>query len=525
MIQRLSEHAQTRLRIPILLLGALLLTMLTISGLTLYALKGQRAELEKTLSESQEQALAFLANRLEQSLLNAVQNPFLILKNIPQEEIAEARLHLLRSTFPAVEQVLFLDQQMALIQSFPPPLNEHQGRFNQWIVQRLQEEEVNKESQPFSLHTFVETISGQPALFAFQPINDIPSQDTNVQASNLSRDGWVLMRFNLDVLKASRVAPLLAEFSQEQGGPVQLQDPEFAAGKDSLSVPLTRILPGWMLVFKPPRYLQQERLHYQSWAIIGVAGAALVAIAITGFAIWWEVRREYALVELRNRFVANVSHELKTPLSLIRMYAETLYLRRLNDPQKQHEYHRIMLREAERLSQMINNVLDFARLRAGVELYQLTETDLRATVAAVLAHYRPQLEERGARIDAFLQEQLPPVSHDPNGVPQILLNLLDNAFKYATSGGVVQVHLVGDSDWVELQVIDFGPGIPAEEHARLRQAFQRGRMTGTTRGSGLGLELVEHIAQAHHAHFILDTPEDHSGVKAIVSFPSYKGKP
>ena len=229
MIQRLSEHPQTRLRIPILLLGALLLTMLTISGLTLYALKGQRAELEKTLGESQEQALAFLANRLEQSLLNAVQNPFLILKNIPQEEIAEARLHLLRSTFPAVEQILSLDQQMALIQSFPPPLNEHQGRFNQWIVQRLQEEEVNKESQPFSLHTFVETISGQPALFAFQPINDIPSQDTNAQASKLSRDGWVLMRFNLGILKASRVAPLLAEFNQEQGGPVQLRDPEFAA--------------------------------------------------------------------------------------------------------------------------------------------------------------------------------------------------------------------------------------------------------------------------------------------------------
>ncbi|MDQ3959698.1 MAG: sensor histidine kinase [Pseudomonadota bacterium] len=108
-------------------------------------------------------------------------------------------------------------------------------------------------------------------------------------------------------------------------------------------------------------------------------------------------------------------------------------------------------------------------------------------------------------------------------MPQILLNLLDNAFKYATSGGVVQVHLVGDSDWVELQVIDFGPGIPAEEHARLHQVFQRGRMTET--GSGLGLALVEHVAQAHHAHFILDTPEDHSGVKAVVSFPSYKGKP
>ena len=520
--QRLSKHARARLRIPLLLLGALLLTLLSISGLTLYALKGQRAELSETLRASQEHALDLLVNRLEQSLLDAVQTPFLLITNILQEGVSEARLRMLLLTFPAVERVLFLDRQMNLTQSFPLPLDEHQSRFNQWIVERVQEEQVGKDDQPFSLHTFVETIGGRPALFAFRPMTDLRMQEREGRAF---LDGWALIHFNMEALKASRIAPLLVEFNEAQGSAAQLQDPEVTLGKDVASAPLTPILPGWMVVYDPPKHPQDRWLPQQSWAIIGVAGGALLAIAITSFAVWWEIRREYALVELRNRFVANVSHELKTPLSLIRMYAETLCLRRLSDPQAQHEYHRVILREAERLSQMINNVLDFARLSARKDLYHVTETDLCATVSAILKHYGVQFEERGLRLDRFFQESLSPVAHDPHGVTQIVLNLLENAAKYGASGGVVQLRLVGDADWVELQVIDFGPGIPAGEHARLRQAFQRGRMAETGGGSGLGLALVEQIALAHHAHFILDTAEGHSGVKAVVCFPSYKGRP
>jgi signal transduction histidine kinase len=328
-------------------------------------------------------------------------------------------------------------------------------------------------------------------------------------------------------LKANRVSSLLTEFNKTQGGSVHLEDPEFTLAENKLSFPLTRVLPGWLLILEPSEQSLDRWLYHQSWAIIGVASTAVLAIAITGFAVWWEIRHEYALVELRNRFVANVSHELKTPLSLIRMYAETLYLHRLRDLSKQHEYHRVILRESERLSRMINSVLDFARLSTGGEVYHLTETDLRATVSDVLERYRPQFEERGARMEISLQEQLPPVAHDPHGITQILLNLLDNAVKYAASDGVVHVCLVGDLDWVELQVIDFGPGIPAEPNAeRARHpAFQPRRLEKDAQGSGLGLALVDEITLAHHAHFILDKPDDHTGIKAVVSFPSYKDKP
>jgi signal transduction histidine kinase len=248
----------------------------------------------------------------------------------------------------------------------------------------------------------------------------------------------------------------------------------------------------------------------------------LLAMVMATFSVWREIRREHALVDLRNRFVANVSHELKTPLALIRMYAETLYLKRVTDAERQHHYHRTILREAERLTQMINTVLDFARLNQGLKIYQLTDMDLHETVTNVLEQYGPRLEEQGLRLDVRLDPNLPPVAHDRRGITQILLNLLDNAAKYGAGGGIVRVVLMGDRDWVELEVSDFGSGIPVKERARLRKAFHRGAEAEGESGSGLGLALVEQIAEAHHAHFILDTPDEGKGIKAAVSFPTYK---
>jgi signal transduction histidine kinase len=114
---------------------------------------------------------------------------------------------------------------------------------------------------------------------------------------------------------------------------------------------------------------------------------------------------------------------------------------------------------------------------------------------------------------------LPPVAHDRRGVTQILLNLLDNAAKYAAAGGVVQIRLAASGDCVELAVTDFGPGIPARERARLRSAFERGDDVEPQSGSGLGLAVVDQIADVHHARVVLETPQGGSGLEAVVSFP------
>lgn len=519
-----AERIISQFRLHLSFLGLLLLAALTIAGVTVYALKGQQAQMAMAIRESQQQALQLLAGRVEESLLSTMGAPFQTMRNMGLGAAKVAHVRTLQESLPWVDQVLFLDRKMTVVSRFPSHSGREDSRITNWVTQRVVRGPARGTPPRLPLTVFLETIDGKPTLFAYEAFDEPAVKFARNPSRLLGASGWLVVRFRLDALKEQSVVPLLADFTRDQGGVVNLRDPGFEVKKDSLNSALVRVLPGWKLVYEPPSQAKERRLAGQRWVIIGIVVGALIAIAITGYAVWREILRERALVDLRNRFVANVSHELKTPLALIRMYAETLSLQRLKDQDRQHEYHKVILREAERLSRMIENVLDFERLRSGVEVYHLTETDLAASVADVLARYESQLEGRGVRLDVKLEHPLPLVAHDKEGLTEILLNLLDNAGKYAVSGGLVQVRLARINDRVELQVSDFGPGIPPQDRVRILRAFERGVVPSAAGGSGLGLALVEQIAKSHHARFILDEPEGHSGVKAVVSFPISQGK-
>jgi signal transduction histidine kinase len=500
-----------RTRTSIALVAALLTAIVAISGLTIKLLKGERTFMEEAIRDSQAQTMALLGNRVEQALLAALRPPFLVLKNIPPSEVDMQRFDHVRESFPEVEQVLFLSADMSLQNSFPPPALDRERRLNDWLVQRTALEGIDAKEERYALHTFVETLEGHPALFAVQRVSEMDKSA-----------GWILIRFNLDVMKRRRIAPLLAEFTAKLGGEVQLNDADAPWNDDALNWPVGRVLPGWLLVFNASDQVESQRMQRESAVMLGVTAAVILAMLMATFAVWRELRREHALVDLRNRFVANVSHELKTPLALIRMYAETLYLRRVTDEERQHQYHRVLLHESERLSQMINTVLDFSRLSQGIALFHLTETDLRGTVMNVLESYRWRTEDAGLRLDVALAGSLPPVAHDRYAITQILLNLIDNAVKYAAAGGMVKVLLRSADDAVELVVDDHGPGIPEEDRERVRKPFQRGKDADPASGSGLGLALVEQIAKIHRAQLILTVPAEGTGLEAVVRFPIYR---
>ena len=503
-----------RARTSIALLTALLIAIVAISVLTIKLLKGQHALLEETVRESQAETMALMSNQVEQALYSAMRPPFLALKNIPSSDVDMQLFTSVREAFPEVEQILFLSEDMTLDSSFPPPTGDKERRLNEWLVQRTALEGIARKRDRYVLHSFVELLEGRATLFAVQRVNEIDKSA-----------GWILIRFNLDVVRQRRIAPLLAEFSAKLGGDVQLQDENAPWDDDALNWPVGRVLPGWLLVFDAAGRVEAQRMQRDSILVLGVTAAVILAMVMATFAVWRELRREHALVNLRNRFVANVSHELKTPLTLIRMYAETLYLRRVTDAERQHQYHRVLLHESERLSQMINTVLDFSRLSAGVALYRLTETDLLATVTGVLDSYRWRVEDTGLSLEVSLDENVPPVAHDRHGVTQILINLIDNAVKYAAAGGIVHVSLRAVANGVELVVTDRGPGIPEEDRERVRKPFERGKEADPASGSGLGLALVEQIAKIHHAKMILTAPVAGDGLEAIVRFPLNRPAP
>ena len=507
------SRAGMRTRTSIVLLTALLLMIVAISGLTIKLLNGQRTLLEDTIRESQAQTMALLGNRVEQTLLAALRPPFLALKNIPPAEVNADRFAQLREASPEVEQVIFLGAGMRVKNSFPMPQSTRERHLNEWLAQRTALEGIDAREGRYILHTFVETLDGHPTLFALQRVSEIDKSA-----------GWILIRFNLAVMTKRLVTPLLTEFSAKLGGDVQLQDADASWDDDALNWPVGRVLPGWLLVFTASDQVEARSMRRESALMWGVSAAVILTMVMATFVVWREVRREHALVDLRNRFIANVSHELKTPLSLIRMYAETLYLRRITDEKRQHQYHGVLLHEAERLSQMINTVLDFSRLNQGGVLYHLTETDLRRSVEEILDSYRWRVEEQGLRLEIALDEDIPQVAHDRHGVTQIILNLVDNAVKYAAAGGVVQVMLCAAAGGVELRIIDRGPGIAAEDLERLRKPFERGKEADPASGSGLGLALVEQIAAIHHAQFVLTAPREGSGLVAVIRFPIHKAK-
>jgi len=204
------------------------------------------------------------------------------------------------------------------------------------------------------------------------------------------------------------------------------------------------------------------------------------------------LRREVAATAARAHFIARVGHDLRTPLALIRMYAETLAEGRVSDPAEARAFAGVAAREAERLSRLAENVLDFSR--AGGRAAERRPVDLAKLVRDVVQAWRPMLEQAGLRTSVAAEPA--EVRGDEEALRAALGNLLDNARHHAASGGVVEVAVHERDGHAEVHVRDRGPGVPAGMEERVFERFVRGPDV-RTRGAGLGLALVREVAEAH----------------------------
>ncbi len=258
--------------------------------------------------------------------------------------------------------------------------------------------------------------------------------------------------------------------------------------------------------------------HFFRSSFLTLAGLSLVlacGIALT----YRNVSKEMALARLKSDFVSNVSHELRTPLSLIRLYAETLEMGRLTNPEKYQEYYCIIRKESERLTALINNILDFSRIEAGRKEYDFRETDLRELVHNTLDSYRYQIEQHGFTYEEKIDE-VPPLRVDREAMARSLVNLVNNALKYSQDRKFIGVSLYRDNGSVKLEVVDHGIGIPHQEQSKIFEKFYRvgDPLVHNTKGSGLGLSLVRHIAQAHGGDVLVDSSPG-QGSKFTITLP------
>jgi len=230
--------------------------------------------------------------------------------------------------------------------------------------------------------------------------------------------------------------------------------------------------------------------------------------------------RELALAKLKSDFVSNVSHELRTPLSLIRLYAETLELGRISTPGKHQEYYEIIRKESERLTALINNILDFSRIEAGKKEYNFRETDMADLVRSTLDSYRFEIEQNGFHFEQKIDNNLPQLRVDREAIARSLLNLVNNAVKYSATEKYLGVHLYRRHGVVNLEVVDHGIGIPLKEQLKIFEKFYRvgDPLVHNTKGSGLGLALVRHIVQAHGGVVVVESAPGR-GSKFIITLP------
>ena len=239
----------------------------------------------------------------------------------------------------------------------------------------------------------------------------------------------------------------------------------------------------------------------RSWVERGFLTLGVLSLLLVGGLVltYRSVSKEVALARLKSDFVSNVSHELRTPLALIRLYAETLELGRIKGQTKVEEYYRIIRTESERLTALINNILDFSRIEAGKKEYDFRQTDLAELVRNTLDTYRAQIDEHGFTFEQSIDSSIPPVLVDREAIARSLVNLVNNALKYSDSEKFLGVKLYRADNVLKLEVVDHGIGIARNEQAKVFEKFYRAGnlLVHNTKGSGLGLSLVRHIAQAH----------------------------
>ena len=264
--------------------------------------------------------------------------------------------------------------------------------------------------------------------------------------------------------------------------------------------PFTQTVDKWRL-----RVAQRDTGAQQARGRRKVIDIVLIGLALGGIVaglgvLLLAIRRERKTNELKSEFISNVSHELKTPLSIISMFGEMLALGRVKTPAQATEYAEIIWRESVRLARLIDNVLDFAKIERGKDVYEFAEGDVAEVVARGVELSQHRLQKANMTVELELEEGLPPARIDANAFTLAVMNLIDNAIKYAADGERLIVRLRRDGDRLVLEVQDFGPGIDPAEQGRIFERFYRSRAVRLKpiRGSGIGLALVEHIARAHH---------------------------
>jgi len=330
--------------------------------------------------------------------------------------------------------------------------------------------------------------------------------------------------------------PLALSLADEPGTPVSPFQPPSAGNVivDERTFPLVffdRELLEYAAPYEQSRETWRVRTSYGPHTIPEIVSArtqpqmalmTVLALIMAGgvFFVANAAAREVRVAELKSNFVASVSHDLKTPLALIQLFAETLELGRVRSSDRAQEYYRIINAEARKLTRLIENILNFSRIEAGLRPYRPAPADIGAVTQKVVGAMGSQLNQTQFKVQVRVEPGLPRVEVDEDAVEQAIENLLANAMKYSGEARQIEVHVGRAPSHVCVSVKDHGIGISRREQRRIFRKFYRvnSGLSGGPQGCGLGLAIVDHTMRGHGGYVGVDSEPDH-GSTFTLHFP------
>lgn len=298
----------------------------------------------------------------------------------------------------------------------------------------------------------------------------------------------------------------------------------YASSSHPLQHPITRQpfsvrLPGWELgISIQPSESIKATVRLRMVMIAGMIFVMLVVIVSSLYGMVFMLRKEAELSAMKSDFVSSVSHEMRTPLTTIRTIAEMFQWDRVRNKQKAMEYINHIAEEAQRLTRLINKVLDFSRMDSGRQSYVFAPVDMRSIVASAIKAFETGAAEDGYRVNLTLPPSLPNVRADKDAIMEVLMNLLDNAAKYSPDHKEIDVSVFQKGQMVVIEVLDRGIGIDPRKIGRIFERFYRGEdeLTRQTPGTGIGLAVVNYIVEAHHGRVEVRSVRGKGSVFSII---------
>ncbi|OGV47575.1 MAG: hypothetical protein A2017_11425 [Lentisphaerae bacterium GWF2_44_16] len=292
--------------------------------------------------------------------------------------------------------------------------------------------------------------------------------------------------FSMELTDTQGKTVCCVNFMNEENGKIK-------KSSSDVIIPVSQeMVPGWQIKGYLNMGLTEGGRSFALFNLMQIVSLIFILLAC-GALILWLARREMELAGQKTSFVANVSHELKTPLTSIRMYSEMLlHNKEKITEEKQTHYLSVILSESERLSRLISNVLNFSRMEAGQKKYNPSLFNLKDFLDEICEIYRPSLMEKG--IDLKLESSASDIGVfiDRDSLAQIMENLISNARKYAASGKELTISLENSEKETMIKVMDMGKGIPVSAAEKIFNKFYRcdNSLTAETRGNGLGLTIA-----------------------------------